>query len=67
MALISVKINKEDENLYCVESKEKIEIGEKYAFVIEDYYGDTVLTPVKLEYLPVEPEDDDEPYIVEEE
>lgn len=55
---MKIKINFENDDLWCVESKERIDVGERYVEVIED---EAVLT-YKLEYAPVDNEDDD-PYL----
>jgi hypothetical protein len=66
MSETHIRINDEDENLFCTYSKERIEIGERYAIVIEvDCFGDKYEKPFKLEYAPTD-EDDEEPYIMEE-
>ena len=39
---MKIKINYNNENLYCIYSKELIEIDEKYIEVIEDCLGDEI-------------------------
>ena len=56
-----IKINYNDDNVYCTYSKEKIEIGEKYIIIFEEIYNKEIIDkPYKLEYAPIE---EDEPYI----
>lgn len=56
---MKVKINSDDDQLYCIYSKEKIEIGEKYIEIEEDYLGDIIPKTYKMEYAPIEDEDDE--------
>jgi hypothetical protein len=44
-------INYDNNNLYCIYSKEKIEIGEEYAIVIDNYLGEEIKKTYKLEYI----------------
>ncbi len=60
---MKIRINHDDENLYCLYSKEPIEIGEKFIEVEDKEYG--YLRVYKLEYAPVVEEDEEEPYIGE--
>lgn len=46
-----IKINLNNENLYCIYSKDPIEIDEKYVEYIEDYLGDEIIKHYKYEYL----------------
>lgn len=39
---MKVRINLNNNNLWCIYSKEQIEIGEKYIEVIENYLGDEI-------------------------
>jgi len=57
-----VKTNFDNDDLWCVYSKEKIEIGKKYVEVQEDCLSDIIVKTYKLEYAPSEDEDE-EPYI----
>ena len=45
------QINYDSENLYCIYSKEKINIGEEYAIVYENYLGEEIKKTYKLEYI----------------
>lgn len=57
--IMKIKINYENESLFCCYSKERIELGEKYV-EIEEEYGDEIIKKVyKLEYCPEENEEDD--------
>ena len=55
---IIIKVNNDKENLYCFESKERINIGEKYTEVVYSY--DETIYTYKLEHTPVQ--DDNEDY-----
>ena len=57
---MKVRINYDNDEIFCTYSKERIEIGEKYAIVEEEYLGQIILKPYKLENLP---EDDEDIYI----
>lgn len=61
---MKIKINHENENLWCTYSKERIEIGEKYVEVDEEYAGEIIIKEYKLEYAPSEEDiEEDEPYL----
>jgi hypothetical protein len=51
---MKIKINHVNDDLWCVESKERIAIGEKYVEIIDD---DDIIKTYKLENAP---SDDDE-------
>lgn len=51
---MKIRINYDDQNLFCVYCKEYIEIGEKYVELMED----DVLKTYKLQYAPTNDEDD---------
>lgn len=55
---MKIKLNYDNDDLWCVESKGRIDIGEKYVEVVED---ESVYT-YKLEHAPVDNEEDD-PYL----
>jgi hypothetical protein len=67
MINIRVRYNDNDDELFCTYSKERIQLGEKYAvLVVEMYSGEVEELPYKLENLPAEEdylEDDNEPII----
>ena len=44
------RINYKNENLWCIYSKEKIEIGEEYILLIEYCYSERLEKCYKLEY-----------------
>ena len=54
-----IKINHENEALFCNYSKERIQIGEKYAVVEELYIDEIISKPYKLENAPEENDSDD--------
>lgn len=57
-----VKVNFDDNDLWCCFSKERIEIGEKYIEIIEKDSSGKYIKTYKLEYSPAENEDE-EPFI----
>ena len=58
---IKVKFNDSNEELFCTFSKERIQLGEKYALLVEQMYdGEIIELPYKLENLPDESEFDSE-------
>jgi hypothetical protein len=67
MLNIKVRYNDADEELFCTYSKERIQLGEKYALlVVQMYDGEVENLPYKLENLPAEEdymEDEEQPFI----
>jgi len=61
---MKIKQNHDNIELYCIESKELIEIGEKYVEVEEEYQGEIIIKTYKMQYCPTDEEDED-PYIGE--
>jgi hypothetical protein len=63
---IKVKYNDENEELFCTYSKERIQLGEKYALLIVQMYdGSCEELPYKMENLPSDEdyeEDDEAPF-----
>lgn len=57
---VKIKINYSEDDLYCTYSKERIQIGEKYGIVLEDYFDEVIEKPYKLEYIPEESDDEDD-------
>lgn len=55
---MKVKINHDNEQLYCVGCKRLIELGEKYIIVQEDYLGDLIEKVYCWECVPEDPEED---------
>jgi hypothetical protein len=50
MINVEVKVNyNTDEDLYCAECKNKIYPFEKYLVVVEDYFGETLRSPIHLD------------------
>lgn len=45
-----IQTNWDNPNLYCIWSKEKIEIGEKYILVFEKYFDEWIEKTYKVEY-----------------
>lgn len=61
---MKIKINDYDEALYCAYSKQRIQIGEKYIVIEEDYLGEEITKTYKMEYAPTEEEiEDEDPWI----
>ena len=60
---IKVKINYTYDDLFCCYSKERINYGERYVEVTEDYLGDEIVKLYRPEYAPTE--EDEEPFISE--
>lgn len=60
---MKLKINYNDDNLYCIYSKELIIIGEKYIEIEEEYQGSIINKIYKIDYAPID--EDEEPYIGE--
>ncbi len=56
---MKIKINHDNENLYCIYSKERIEIGEKYVEVEEEFSDDVIVKTYKLENAPSDEDSDD--------
>lgn len=48
---MKIKINHDNNDLWCLYSKEQIEIGERYVEIVEDYYGDALIKTYRYEYL----------------
>jgi len=66
MITIKVRYNDENEELFCTFSKERIQLGEKYAILLTQMYSGEIEELVyKLENLPCEDEfeDDEQPFI----
>ena len=63
---IRVRFNDSDEELFCTFSKERIQLGEKYALLLTQLYSGEVESLVyKLENLPAEDEcDEDDVYVI---
>jgi len=58
---MKVRVNKDNDELFCTYDKSRIEIGEKYAIVEEETYAGIIEKPYKLENVPEEV--DEEPWI----
>lgn len=54
---MKVRYNDSDEHQYCVECKELIEIGEKYAIVTENVLGEKIKKTYHLNCVPAEDSD----------
>ncbi len=48
---MKVRINSNNNNLWCIYSKEKIYIGDRYVEVNEDYLGEEIIKTYKYIYL----------------
>lgn len=61
-----IKINHNDEDLWCIYSKERIEVGEKYAILEEETYdGESIEKVYKLDCVPTDDEENLDIYIGE--
>jgi hypothetical protein len=65
MINVEVKINYENDELYCFNCKERIELTEKYIVIIEQLYdGEIIRKPVHLDCIEETYEDEEEqPFI----
>jgi len=68
MLNIKVRYNDNDEELFCTYSKERIQLGEKYAILLTQLYsGEVEQLVYKLENLPADEEyledDEESPFI----
>ena len=55
---MKILTNIDNDELYCTYSKERIEVGQKYALVDEECMGEVIEKPYKLENIPSENEDE---------
>jgi len=65
MIMIEVRYNDSNDELYCAYDKTRIEIGEKFCYLlIQNYDGTIEKLPYHLENLPAREdyEEDDEPF-----
>lgn len=62
---MEIRINYDNEELYCIYSKERIEIGEKYVLVKEEYQDEVIEKAYKLEHAPTQEDLEDDTYISE--
>lgn len=51
MKSVIIKTNITNDSLYCIYSKEKIYLDERYATIYEDYLGDKIEKTYKLKYI----------------
>lgn len=54
-----IKINKDRDELFCIYSKERINIGERYVEIEEENYGEVIVKSYKPEYAPTEDDFED--------
>lgn len=50
---MKVKVNHNNDNLYCVYWKEKISIGERYVEVVEECLGEEIIKTYRYDHLAV--------------
>ena len=48
---MKIKINNDNDNLWCLYLKERIEIGDKYIEVVEECLGETIIKTYSYEQL----------------
>ncbi len=58
-----IRVNYDNDDLWCIYSKSRIEIGEKYIIVLEEDISGEYEKIYKLEYAPED--NSEEPYILE--
>lgn len=65
MSKTRIKVNLNQDDLFCVYSKERIQINEKYVEVTEQYLGEEITQSYKLDCCPTEDDldEDSEPWI----
>lgn len=56
---MKIKVNYDNENLWCSYSKERINIGEKYVEKKEIVLDETIIKNYKLDNAPTEDDEDD--------
>lgn len=54
---MKVKYNDERDDLYCIECKERINLGEKYVEIIEDCLGEKISKTYHIEHIPIQEEE----------
>ena len=59
-----IKINQDNNDLWCIYSKARIEVGEKYVVIIEKYQKETIEKTYKSEYAPTQDELEDDVVIL---
>lgn len=57
---MKILINYDQDDLWCIECKERINIGEKYVEIIEEYGGEKIPKTYHLDCAPSEEESEDE-------
>jgi len=63
---MKIKTNLSNESLYCIYSKQRIEVGEKYIEIEEPYFDGIITKTYKLDYAPSEEEYlEEDPWIVD--
>lgn len=56
-----VKYNDNNDELWCIDCKKRINLGEKYVEIVESYSGEKIKKTYHLECVPIdEAEEDDE-------
>jgi hypothetical protein len=65
MLNVEVKINYENDELFCLECKNRINLNEKYLVIVEQMYdGEVVKKPVHLDCVEETFEDEQEDYFI---
>jgi hypothetical protein len=65
MINVEVKVNYENDELFCLECKNRINLNEKYLIIIEQMYdGEVVKKPVHLDCVEETFEDEQEDYFI---
>jgi hypothetical protein len=62
---VEVKINYDNDELFCLECKNRINLNEKYLVIVEQMYdGEVIKTPVHLDCIEKTYEDEQEDYFI---
>ena len=65
MLNVEVKVNYENDELFCLECKNRINLNEKYLIVVEQMYdGEIIKKPVHLDCIEETFEDEQEDYFI---
>ena len=65
MLNVEVKVNYENDELFCLECKNRINLNEKYLVIVDQIYdGEVIKTPVHLDCVEETFEDEQEDYFI---
>ncbi len=64
MINVEVKVNYENDELFCLECKNRINLNEKYLIIVEQMYdGEVVKKPVHLDCIEETPDEEEDYFI----